>query len=53
MAARMAVSIARKGITGIHYFEEAVETELDKRGPDFRKTIEKIIEDVLNKRNKK
>ena len=53
MAARMAVSIARKGITGIHYFEEAIETEIDKRGPDFGKTIEKIIEEVLNKRKNK
>lgn len=53
MAARMAVSIARKGITGIHYFEEAIETELDKRGEAFNEMVERIIEDIINKRNKK
>lgn len=53
MAARMAVSIARKGITGIHYFEEAIETELEKRGDEFNETIERIIQDIVNKRKNK
>jgi len=53
MAARMAKSISRKGIEGIHYFEEALETELDKRGPEFIETISAIIDEVLEQRKKK
>jgi hypothetical protein len=53
MAARMAKSISRKGIQGIHYFEEALETELDKRGPEFTATLVAIIDEVLEQRKKK
>jgi hypothetical protein len=53
MAARMAKSISRKGIQGIHYFEEALETELDKRGPEFTETLVAIIDEVLEQRKKK
>lgn len=53
MAARMAKSISRKGIEGIHYFQDALETELDKRGPEFIETITAIIDEVLEQRKKK
>jgi hypothetical protein len=53
MAARMAKSISRKGIEGIHYFQDALETELDKRGPEFLETITAIIDEVLEQRKKK
>ena len=53
MAARMSYGIARKGIAGIHYFEEAIDTELEKRGEDFQNAVERIIEEVINKRKSK
>lgn len=53
MAARMAKSISRKGIEGIHYFQEALETEMDKRGPEFMETVAAIIDEVLEQRKKR
>lgn len=43
MAARMAKSISKKGIEPIHYFRDAIETELDKRDDAFLAALEKAI----------
>lgn len=43
MAIRMAKSIGKKGIEGIYYFRDAIEAELDKRGPDFIEALNDAV----------